>query len=67
LVGAVDSQFADTLGDFPSTSVFDENAYLLSFRWQGAASEENQEPTETITDYTYDWTSNTTELLDQRL
>lgn len=27
LVGAVDSQFADTLGDIPTTSGFDENAY----------------------------------------
>jgi SpoIID/LytB domain protein len=35
LVGAVDSQFADTLGDIPSTSGFDENAY----RAQQAAAE----------------------------
>lgn len=35
LVGAVDSQFADTLGDIPTTSGFDENAY----RAQQAAAE----------------------------
>ena len=35
LVGAVDTQFADTLGDIPSTSGFDENAY----RAQQAAAE----------------------------
>ncbi len=27
LVGAVDTQFADTLGDIPTSSGFDENAY----------------------------------------
>lgn len=35
LVGAVDSQFADTLGDIPTTTGFDENA----FRAQQAAAE----------------------------
>jgi len=35
LVGAVDSQFADTLGDIPTNSGFDENAY----RAQQAAAE----------------------------